>query len=237
MTSSKKIIAIHQPNFLPWSGYIHKIISSHVFVLMDNVQFSKESWINRVQIKTNQGPIWISVPVNTSQKLQQKINEVEICNNTKWNIKILRTFEMNYRRSSFWSAHSAFITETFSKQWPRLIDLNLHCLKYLLNALDIKTEIILMSTLPVDGKKSDLLCEICRILGGTTYLSGAQAADYNNPEIFRSNGIELTYQNYKHPVYPQQHGVFVPGLSTLDLLLNYGPQSRELLLTANTPSS
>ena len=83
-----KIVAIHQPNFLPWIGYFYKIVKSDIFVFLDNVQYTKNSFINRNKIKTSQGEMWLTVPVSFS--FGQLIRKVRINNLVDWQKKHLR---------------------------------------------------------------------------------------------------------------------------------------------------
>ena len=81
------IVSIHQPNYIPWAGYFHKIANSDVFVIFDDVQFPRgKDWIFRNKIKTESGEKWLSVPVKNKNKFL-KINEIEINNDIEWQKK------------------------------------------------------------------------------------------------------------------------------------------------------
>jgi WbqC-like protein family len=227
--AKKKVVAIHQPNFMPWCGYFHKILSSDIFIIMDNVQYVKGSWINRVQIKTQQGPFWVTIPVKLRGDHLKLINAIEICNDRRWSERILKTFEQNYRQCVHWKSHMSFLQATFTTPWNTLMDINLHFLRYIYDYLGLNTKLVLLSSLGVNGSKSELIAKACRAVGGEVYLSGTQAREYNDENIYQKYGVALVYQNFQHPVYPQAHGAFVPGLSVLDLLLNCGPESFKLL--------
>ncbi len=118
------IVAIHQPNFWPWIAYFYKILRCDTFVFLDNVQYTKNSFINRNKIKTSQGYIWLTVPV--SFNFGQKILEVKINNNTDWRKKHLKTLELNYKKAIFFEEIYEIIKEVYYKEeWLYLIDLNI----------------------------------------------------------------------------------------------------------------
>ena len=95
--------------------------------------------------------------------------------------------------------------------------------------MGIETPLLRSSEMKLSGEKTERLVSICRELGATHYLSGESGSDYISQEDFSNQGIELEYQNYEHPVYPQRYPGFVPHLSTIDLLFNCGEQSLSIL--------
>lgn len=85
-------ISIHQPQYLPWAGYINKIIKSDIFVFLDDVQYKKNEWQNRNRIKSATGEIWLTVPVH--YEFGQKINEIKIDNTTQWQKKTVKKYRV-----------------------------------------------------------------------------------------------------------------------------------------------
>ena len=226
------IVSIHQPNFLPWIGFFSKVLQSDVFVLLDNVQYTKNSFINRNRIKTPQGVKWLTVPVRTKARFGQLIKEVEINKNVDWRQQHLKTLEMCYKRSKFFGLIFKNITDIYYKcSWSNLAVFNIELLNWLFSLLEINTKIILASQLNVKGKGTDLLINIVKAVNGDTYLSGFGGVNYQNEELFKINGIKLRYYEFSHPIYPQLWGDFVPNLSIIDLLFNCGPSfSRDILM-------
>jgi hypothetical protein len=222
--SNKKVVAIHQPNFLPWLGFFYKMIKSDIFVFLDNVQFSKNSYQNRVKIKSSKGAIWLTVPV--LHNFGQLTNEVKINNKELWREKHLKTLELNYKKALFFKPVFELLQEVyFKEEWELLVDFNIELISKISNFLGFKTELIKASSLNVRGKSTDLLIDIVKRLNGSIYLSGKGGANYQDEEKFRENGIELTYSDFKHPIYPQLWGEFIEGLSIIDLLFNCGEKS------------
>jgi hypothetical protein len=220
------IIAIHQPNFLPWLGYFYKISKVDVFVLYDDVQFTKNGFTNRNKIKTPNGELWLTLPVKQSGKFGQNINKTEIINSEKSQKKIIRTLEMNYKKCPFYDLYIDDLTSIFEKGISNISELNIELIKYICGVLCIKTKLILSSSLKDSELSSeDRLIEICKNLGGNTYLSGKGGANYQNPKKFEEAGIELVYTEFVFPNYEQPWGDFLGNLSIIDILFNIGADS------------
>ncbi|HEU5324078.1 MAG TPA: WbqC family protein, partial [Methylomirabilota bacterium] len=169
-------VAIHQPQYLPWIGYFDKIDQADCFVALDTVQFKKNEWQNRNRIKTPGGWQWLTVPVR--QRFLQRIADVEIDNTAAWPRKHLQALTQSYGGSPFFGVHAPFFRTLYSRRWDRLLDLNVAVLRYLVDALQIRTELILASSLTAPGTATQRLVEICRALGADTYISGAGGKDY-----------------------------------------------------------
>lgn len=226
-----KTVSIHQPGYLPWLGYFEKIASADMHVFLDTVQFEKNSFDNRNRIRSHTGSIWLTVPVITRGKFGENyLNEAELDVKQPWQNKHWKTLSLNYAKAPYFSKYADFFEETYNNEWKTLLKLNLHLTRYLLNQLGINTELVMASELAVDGKKSDLVLNICKKLEATTYLSGALGKDYLEIENFENNDIEVVFQQYLHPEYKQMFPGFVSHLSIVDLLFNHGPESLNILM-------
>jgi hypothetical protein len=221
------IVGIHQPQYLPWLGYLDKIDISDVFVILDNVQYKKNEWQNRNRIKTAQGCQWITVPV--LYRFPQRINEVQIANREGWTRKHLNTLITNYRKAPYFGDHLPFFEETYGRTWEYLVDINVHLIRYLIDALGIETELVLASQLNLRDGSTERLVDICKAVNADTYLSGRDGSQYMDLTQFRAEGIEVLFQNFHHPVYNQLYGEFEPNMSAVDLLFNNNTQSLELI--------
>lgn len=226
------IVAIHQPNYLPWIGYFYKMMLADCFVLFDNAQFSKGSVINRNKIKGPSGAQFLTVPVRTSQGHLQKINEIEIVMENKWQHKHWVSIESCYNRAPFFKQYRIIFEAIYNRNsWLSLSKLNEYIILILKDALGIKTKIILASELEIDGKVNILT--ICKNLGASCYLSGDGSQGYLVEEEFIENGILVRYANFKHPAYyPQLFKNFIPNLSIIDLLFNCGSKSLGIIQNA-----
>jgi hypothetical protein len=227
------MVSIHQPAYLPWLGYFARIAASDVHVVLDHVQFEKNSFINRNRVRAAQGACWLTVPVQTKGRFGRlPISAVRIDNSRDWRKQHWRTLAQSYSRSPHFAEHAAFFERIYARRWERLIDLCTEINAYLLRALHIDTPLRQASALGASGVKDDLVLALCRACGATAYLSGVWGRDYLRVERFASAGVAVRFQDYVHPVYPQRGTAFEPNLSVVDLLFECGPASGDILRSA-----
>lgn len=222
------ILAAHQPQFAPWMGYFDKMAHADVFVILDTVQFKKNEWQNRNRIKGANGPQWLTVPVSFSSK--DPISEVRVCNKTDWPRRHVASLRASYGKSPYFREVLAWYEPFVNRGWESLSELNLTLIEVLKRALDVTTPLIPSSSLALAEDDRDArLIELCHSLGADTYLAGAGGRDYMELTRYRDAGIEVVFQEFEHPIYPQRFGDFEPALSVLDLLSNCGPDARDVL--------
>jgi hypothetical protein len=236
------IVAIHQPCFLPWLGYLQRMAHADIFVLLDHVQFERANYQNRTRVRVKSGAPgggyearWLTVPVlQRSQK--ERILEKEIDNRGEgprlWSSIAFNTLRHAYRDAAYSNLYLPALQDIFRTRWTKLVELDEALLEMLRHAFGIRTPIVKSSELGVSGAKSDLVLDICRTLGARAFLGGMGGSrEYLDTAAFAEAGVDVIWQDFKHPAYPQcGGGTFVPGLSSLDLLLNCGPQGRHLFL-------
>lgn len=225
------VVTIHQPEHLPWLGFFDKVRQADAFVMLDHVQYRKRYFQNRNRIPTVQGPIWLTVPVQVKGKYDQAINQVQIDNHghLRWRQKCWVSIEHNYKKAPYFSNHAEFFKDLYRREWDSLVGLNESIIRYLLAKLNINVAIYKSSSLDVTADKGDLMLEICRQLGATTYLSGISGREYLEREKFAKNNIQVKFQEFHHPIYKQLHEPFQPCMSVIDLLFNYGPTSLDVI--------
>ena len=227
------IVAIHQPQYLPWLGYFDKMRIADVFCYLDNVQYKKNEWQNRNRIKTAQDWQWITVPVRF--RFPQKINEVEINNTVNWKKKHLQALITNYSKTPYFKDYIEPLEDIFTKEWDLLSELNIGLLEHLRKFLNLNDKpAVLASSLDLRDDPTDRLIDICKLLGGDAYLAGQDGATYMDLERFKHSGIAVIPQEFRHPVYPQPFGDFQSHMSVIDLLFNCGPDSLEVIRRANS---
>ncbi|MFH1824889.1 MAG: WbqC family protein [Candidatus Firestonebacteria bacterium] len=224
------IISVHQPQYLPWIGYINKIVKSDAFVFLDNVQYKKREFQNKNKIRTKEGFIWLTVPVSTKNKYIQKIKDVEIDNTVDWKKKHWKSIEINYSKAKYFREHENYLRALYSREWNKLSELNIEIIKYILKYLEIKIPLYYESELDIHGEKTERIINICKKLNSDIYLSGIGANDYLIEEEFQRANVKLIYQDFKHPEYKQIYPNFVSHLTVFDLLFNYGKESKEIIL-------
>jgi hypothetical protein len=222
------IVAVHQPQYLPWLGYFDKIRRADIFVLLDNVQFKKNEWQNRNRIKTAQGSQWLTVPVG--YKYPQLINEVTINNTVRWQHKQRQAIFTNYRKAACHEYLDDFFEELFSKSWPMISQLNTHVVRRLVEVLGIDTPLFVASELgDFTDDPDERLVEITRHFNGDTYLAGSGGRQYMDLEKYSKQGISVKFQDFQHPEYDQLFGEFEPYMSVIDLILNHGDKSLSII--------
>lgn len=221
-------VSIHQPHYLAWLPYLGKIMHSDCFVLLDDVEFTRNGYQNRNRIKTAQGPLTLTVPVK--QKLAQKICEVEVPDGG-WRKKHWASLQQAYARAPFFERYRRELADFFDAPWSDLAGPTCAMLEWLMAALGGGVRVVRSSSLGIETTSTQRLVDIVRNLGGTSYLSGSHALSaYLDAEVFRSNGLALELFDFNCPVYPQLHGDFEGNLATLDALLMLGPEAtRELV--------
>lgn len=224
------MITIHQPEFLPWLGFFDRIKKSDIFVILDDVGYQKNGFINRNRIKTGKGPQWITIPVR-GRSPNLKINEIFIDNSKKWSSKILASLQDNYHDAPFFEKYFIFFEKTFDKEWEKIIDLDIYLIKNMCGFLGIKLDIKVASQMNISGAKTERLVNICKTVSADTYLSGPGGKNYMDLSLFEKNGIKVIFQDFKHPQYSQMFSMkeFMTNLSIIDLLFNCGEKSKEIL--------
>lgn len=220
-------VCVRQPGYLPYIGFFKKIESSDVFVFLDDVQYEKNGFDNRNKIRTSEGFMWLTVPVN--YKFGQFLNEIKIANNEDWSRKHRKSIKINYQKATFFSEYWNDIGSILSQKWELLIDLNIKLIECFISGLNLTTKTIKSSELNIKKTGSEKLLEICRKLDATTYLSGELGKNYLNEQIFHDSKIQVIYEKFEHPTYRQLNKTFIPNMSILDLLFNEGPNAITIL--------
>ena len=225
-------VAIMQPTYLPWLGYFDLIDCSNIFVFLDDVEFSRQSWQQRNRIKAATGEQWLTVPVIRKGRSKQKITEVIINASSAFHIKHIKTINQNYSKALYYNRYIDEFSMILNKQHQYLVELNIDLISWFCLMLGITTKVIRSSRIINVGKagKVERLVYICKELGADHYLSPAGSKDYiDQNNLFVKSGINVSYQNYSHPTYSQLYGDFIPYMSIIDLLFNEGDSSLKIL--------
>ncbi len=223
--------------YLPWAGYFEQIASVDHFVLLDDVQYTKQDWRNRNRIKTINGPRWLTVPIRRT-RTATLINEIEIDYDRDWIGKHLRIIEANYRRSAFFEPLYGQLASVLSRRYTYLSDLNEMLIRVAMRHLGISTEISLASTVerdrarygPGTDQRNERLLEICEHFGASVFYDGKSAASFIDSRKFKEIGVNVVFQDYTPAAYSQAFGGFLSHMSVIDLVMNTGPEARRILL-------
>lgn len=225
-------VAIHQPQYFPWPPYVHKVLSADIFVYLDSVQFSKNGVQNRNQIKTAQGPLWLTIPVRNHLGQLLKDTRVAEPGATRKHWKTIRT---SYARTPGFARWQTELESLLDRDSDFLLAPAIDSTEWMLSKLDVRTERIKASEIDgASGEASKLVASICSALRATSYLTGTGALAYLNQRDFAEIGCEVMVQQWKPFTYDQTGTEFVPDLSTLDLLLNCPDQAADMIEVAGS---
>jgi hypothetical protein len=228
----RKTVAVVQSNYIPWKGYFDLINKVDEFILFDDMQYTQRDWRNRNKIKTKEGLMWLSIPVNRKGKYFQKINEVTISEPT-WNIRHWKSIAHNYSGAKYFKEYKELFkdlylcsTETYLSQ------INYQFIRAICGILGIQTKISWSMDYCLIEGKTERLIHLCRQAGATVYLSGPMAKNYLDEALFQEAGITLHYMDYTgYPEYKQLFPPFQHGVSILDLIFNTGPHASRYMLS------
>ncbi len=227
-------VVIHQPEFLPWLGFWNRLSGVDAYVVLDTATYQKYGFIKRNKIKTQKGWEWFGMPLQHESSFTQ-IKDLFIDNTKPWRQRLLNLVRQNYAKALYFGDIFPWFESVISRPWEKLVDLNLEFLKEVAAKLYIPLKIVIASDLKLEGRATDLLIGICKNLGADTYLSGPGRREgkegYMEVKKFKEAGIQLKIHEFTHPEYRQQfmEQGFLPYMSVLDLLLNEGPKSEQIV--------
>lgn len=231
------IVAIHQPEHLPWLGFFNKMANADEFVILDNVQYRKRYFQNRNRILVNGAGMYVGIPVKLENYREKTIADMQIYSDSEvpWKYKYLKTIEYNYKHHPFFDIYFPFLEELLDRSVSSLYELNMEIIKYFAKELGIATKVINASDLFPVGEKSDLILDIAKKSGADVYLSGPTGRDYMNLNKYEKEGMDVWFNDFRHPEYYQKGtGKFVAYLSTLDLLMNVGSDEGRKIIQSGT---
>lgn len=222
------IISILQSNYVPWKGYFDLIAQSDVFVIYDEVQYTKNDWRNRNIIKTQNGAQWLTIAVKQNS-LNQKIYETEVLK-FNWYKKHMNALQASYGKSKYFKDYRDIFFEIYEKKEMNLSSINKLFIEAICKVLNIQTRIIDSRTLELIGDRQERLINACEKLNANTYLTGSAAKSYLEEDKFNNKGIKVEWMNYSgYSEYSQLYPPFVHEVSILDLIFNEGPNARSFL--------
>jgi hypothetical protein len=230
----RTVVAVHQPNYLPWLGFFHKLNRSDTFVILDDAQIQKtgSSWVNRTQILHSGKPKWLTIPITRPSGFQQ-IQATKIAEDGKWRKSHRGILHEAYQDAPFYCESGDFLDQVFNCQHESLLEFNLrviHLVVELLELPDIQ-KLVMASSLGVKSQGTVRLIDLVKRAGGDSYLCGSGSSGYLEPDSFKKASVQLVRQDFVEEKRSQLDALaFVPGLSVLDSLLLLGPsQTREYL--------
>ena len=227
------IVSIHQPNYMPWLGFFDKVKQSDIFVVFDDVQFprGKNHFGHRNKIKTNTGTKWLTVPIKNKSDMVS-FNDTIINYDTDWQDKHCKLMIDFYNNTPYFSEYHFPIFNIIQEQHSSLTELSVKLIKYFMKELNIDTEIVYSSSISGLGLSgSDKIFSILENTRAKSYITGSGPGSkrYIDEEEFKKRDINLIWQDYECKEYNQSFGNFIPYLSVVDLLFNYGKEAGEVI--------
>ncbi|MBL1210714.1 WbqC family protein [Geminocystis sp. GBBB08] len=230
-----KKIVISQPMFFPWIGLFEQIKLADIYVHYDDVQFSKGSFTNRVQIKTKNGFKWLTIPLKDI-KLGQIIRDVKVCHKNNWREQHIKFLSQNYFKAPYQQDMLDLVNKVYSQHTDMLVDLTIASLNEVCRYFNLKQpdHFLYSSNLNIGGKSSQRVVNIVKYLQGNIYITGHGASNYLDHQLFEREGIRVEYMNYQKISYPQLYGEFTPYVSILDLIANVGRKGTKYIDSSTT---
>ena len=234
--------AIHQPDFMPWLGFFHKLSLVDTFIVFDHVQISMgKSWSSRNRVLLKEAPVWLTIPIIRKGVSTQAIFETRLNRDVRYGRKHLGTLKQAYGKCSFFAEVMDELAPIYEQDFEYLIDFNMAFIRKVIDCFGwqkkimYSREILQEKPLLKQLKGNDAVLALCQAAGVTDYISGTGCTDFILPDSFEEKGIRFTFQEFKHPVYSQYNhrGEFVSHLSCLDALFNMGFDALRTVLTEN----
>ena len=221
-----KTVAIVQSSYIPWKGYFDLINLTDEFILLDDVQYTKRDWRNRNRIKTQNGPTWLTIPVQVKGKYLQSLKETRI-SDPKWNVRHWKTITHHYSKAKFFDHYREFFEELYlGSEENFLSQTNYRFLTAVCELLGVTTNICWSFDYSIKEGRTIRLLDLCKQAGATEYLTGPTAKSYIDEKLFIESGINLKYMDYSgYPQYDQLFPPFEHRVSIIDLIFNEGPRT------------
>ena len=215
-------LAIMQPYFLPYIGYMQLMSAVDTFVLYDDVAFINRGWVNRNRLLINGQEHLFTVPLKDASQ-NKRINEVMIASDPKWRSKLLKTVEQGYRKAPFYQAVMPLTEKIINFTTDSIADLVYFSLVELNQYLGLSTRLVQSSTVynNADLKAQERILDICRQEKASHYINPIGGTDLYDKPTFTQAGMELSFIKALKVEYPQinNRNEFVPWLSVIDVLM------------------
>jgi hypothetical protein len=224
--TERRLVAIHQPNFLPWLGWWDKLARADIFILLDDAQFPKSgaTYMNRVQMLVQGRAAWVTVPIVRAYSGTRAIAQMRTDGQRPWRRRILATLEASYGRAPRFDETMAVLEPALGDRTDLLAQYNERALRAIGEHLGLDTKRFARSSeLASEGRATGRIISLVRAVGGGAYLAGGGARGYQDDAMFAAAEVDLVQQDFQPRPYGQG-GVarFVPGLSIVDALMWQG---------------
>lgn len=225
-------VVISQPMFFPWVGMFEQTRLADVYVHYDDVQFSKGSFTNRVQLKTDRGSEWLSVPLR-DLRLGQQIREVAVDDRQDWRNRHLQLLAKAYATAPFQKEMLALVRQVYARPATTIAEVAIASMEAVWDYFPAARPraVFWSSTMGIGGHSSRRVLDVVKRAAGTHYITGHGARKYLDHALFEAEGVRVEYINYQKQPYPQLHGQFSPFVSVLDLIANLGKDGQRVMVS------
>jgi len=227
------ILTAHQPAYIPWLGYFHKIALADKLVMLDSVQFEKSSFTNRNKIKTANGEAWLTIPVEMKGHLEKTILDINCDSKQFWKKKHWNSILLSYKKAPYFNLYSDFFENYYQLETNNLNEFIFISLQFFFKELNINIPILKLSELDINSNKQDLIIDLCKKTSSDAFVFGSMGKNYAQEELFNEEKISIYFQEYKHPNYNQIWGDFIPYMGIIDALFNLGPERTSEVIFEN----
>jgi len=229
-----KRTAILQSNYIPWKGYFDIINGVDEFIILDEVQYTKNDWRNRNRIKSSQGPLWLTIPV--FHDLSRRIDEIRVADQN-WRTRHWASLSQSYSKAPYFKTYKDRVEQAYLGSAEMMLSkINHDFIAMVVDILGIPTRISWSTGIGTIPGKTERLVDLCRKTGASEYLSGPAAKDYLDESLFNDAGISVRWMDYSdYPEYRQVHPPFEHGVSILDLIFNQGPHATNYMKSFKRP--
>lgn len=231
-------VSMMQPSFLPWLGYFELIYQAEIFVLLDDFQFSVQSYHQRNRLFVNKGQVdWYSVPVQKSLSFQKPLNKTLINENTPWRNKLWRRIQQNYGKTEYFSIYKTEISDWLLSHYSNLAEQNIAFIQLICKILGLEKRLLKSSEKSSEKQRSDRVVELLNWTGASRYYCAQGSFGYMfEDQVFPLKQVDVLFQNFQLQAYPQKGSPaqFVPYLCVLDALFNRGPEETLSLIKSGT---
>jgi len=218
----RKTIGIVQPTYIPWLPFFERMVYSDIFVILDDVKYTKNSFFNRNALRGIDGRVLLTVPVLHKGHSEALINEIRVDWKINWNLKHFKTIKQYYAKAPHFKFYQDEIEYLYANTNEKLIDVVIPLINFLKREFMITTPCYLSSEISAPGIKNEKLVNLCKYFAGTHFIVKPGTEAYHPPDEFIPYGINFFSLGYTIFEYPQRHGPFEPYLSALDYVLNCG---------------
>ncbi|MDC0261264.1 WbqC family protein [Synechococcus sp. AH-551-N17] len=229
-------VLITQSMLFPWIGMLAQLKLADIVVHYDDVQLSKGSFVNRVQVKTEAGMRWMTIPLRNF-RLGMLIDETCFGSKDTWQKSHMSLLSRSFQKSPFKADALNMVEQVYSSKYETigsLSRLSMIALCAYYRLLEGK-EVLDIRSLGVTGSGTNRVLDVVQKVGGTAYITGHGARNYLDHLAFENAGIEVRYMDYSFDSYPQPWGTFTPYVTGLDLVANMGKQGLERITTSSVP--